>query len=112
MMRASARNTRSLIILIAAALLMAATACVQGAPKGTKTGFFWEDSKGQPHDIYITDKGSCYILVVSEKTGKQYESYLPKEIAIAIREQMQDPNMELDVSNNIAKDSIDFQYTQ
>ena len=87
---------------------MVATSCVQRAPQGTKTGFVWEDSKGKPFDIYITEKGSCYILVISEKTGKRYESYLPKDIAKAIREQMPDSSMVLLGYKKAPKDSVDL----
>ena len=86
--------------------------CVQKTPERKKTGFVWENSNGKVYDIYITEKGACFILVTSEKTGKQFESYLPKDVAIAIREQMQDSNMGLNNSNYIAKDFIDFQYFQ
>ena len=54
-----------------------------GSP-GKKTGYTWKDSKGNVYDIYISDRGSCYIMRKSSKTGKVYKSYLPKEVSAEI----------------------------
>lgn len=53
-----------------------------------KTGYTWTDSKGRVYDIYLSPRGSCYILVKSQKTGKLYKSYLPKEIAEEIKKEI------------------------
>ena len=46
-----------------------------------KTGYTWKDSKGKTYDIYMSSKGSCYIIRTSSKTGKEYKSYLPKDVS-------------------------------
>ena len=53
-----------------------------------KTGYTWKNSKGKVYDIYITPRGACYIICVSSKTGKEYKSYLPKEVAAEIKKEM------------------------
>ena len=55
-----------------------------------KTEFFWEDSKGVKYPIWISNggKGSAYIIRISNKTGKQYKSYLGKEITEQIKKQL------------------------
>lgn len=53
--------------------------------EGNKTGFTWKDSKGKVYDIYISPKGSCYIIRISSKTGKKYKSYLPKDVSEEIK---------------------------
>lgn len=55
---------------------------------GRDTGFIWRDSKGNKYPIYISPKGSCYIIRTSSKTGKQYKSYLPKEVSEEIRREL------------------------
>lgn len=54
------------------------------------TGFTWEDSKGNKYPIWISNggKGSAYIIRVSKKTGKEYKSYLGKEITNEIKKQL------------------------
>ena len=52
------------------------------------TGYTWKDSKGDVYDIYISKKGSCYIIKTSKKTGKQYRQYLPKEVSNTIAEEL------------------------
>lgn len=46
-----------------------------------KTKFTWKDSKGKEYPVYISSKGSCYILKTSSKTGKEYKNYLGPEIS-------------------------------
>ena len=46
-----------------------------------KTKFTWKDSKGREYPVYISSSGSCFILRVSSKTGKEYKSYLGPEIS-------------------------------
>lgn len=55
---------------------------------GKKTGYTWKDSKGNVYDIYISDRGSCYIIKVSRKTGEEYKHYLPKDVQKEIRNEM------------------------
>lgn len=47
----------------------------------TKTKFTWKDSKGKEYPIYISKSGSCYVIKVSAKTGKEYKNYLGAEIS-------------------------------
>lgn len=49
-----------------------------------KTTYTWKDSKGNVYPIYISNTGSCFVLKVSAKTGKEYRYYLGKEISAAI----------------------------
>lgn len=46
-----------------------------------KTKFIWKDSKGKEYPIYISSKGSCFVIKVSAKTGKEYRNYLGPEIS-------------------------------
>ena len=46
-----------------------------------KTKFTWKDSKGNEYPVYISSKGSCFVIIVSSKTGKEYKSYLGPEIS-------------------------------
>ena len=52
------------------------------------SGYTWKDSKGNVYDIYISKKGSCYIIKTSRKTGKQYRQYLPKEVSSQIAREL------------------------
>lgn len=55
-----------------------------------KTPFFYEDSKGMKYPIYISNggKGSAFIIRTSKKTGKDYKSYLGKEMTQEIKKQL------------------------
>ena len=46
-----------------------------------KTKFTWKDSKGREYPVYISKTGSCFVIKVSAKTGKEYKSYLGPEIS-------------------------------
>lgn len=46
-----------------------------------KTQYTWKDSKGTEYPIYISLKGSCYIIKTSSKTGKEYKHYLGSKIS-------------------------------
>ena len=50
----------------------------------TKTKFTWKDSKGTEYPIYISSTGSCFIIRISKKTGKEYRSYLGPEVSAQI----------------------------
>ena len=47
----------------------------------TKTKFTWKDSKGKEYPVYMSSTGSCFVIRVSAKTGKEYKSYLGPEIS-------------------------------
>ena len=47
----------------------------------TKTKFTWKDSKSREYPVYISNSGSCFVIRVSSKTGKEYKSYLGPEIS-------------------------------
>lgn len=49
-----------------------------------KTKFTWKDSKGKDYPVYVSAKGSCYIIKTSSKTGKEYKNYLGSEISSQI----------------------------
>lgn len=64
------------------------TGRVNNSSAPTSTGFTWQDSKGKTYPIYISDKGSCYIIRTSKNTGKEYKSYLGPEISQDICKKM------------------------
>lgn len=49
----------------------------------TKTKFTWKVGDVE-YPIYISSTGSCYIIKISKKSGKEYKQYLPKEVCIEI----------------------------
>lgn len=49
-----------------------------------QTQYTWKDFKGNEYPIYISASGSCYVIKTSKKTGKEYKSYLPKEVSATI----------------------------
>lgn len=44
------------------------------------TGYFYS-VKDVKYPIYISSRGSCYIIRISQKTNKEYKQYLGKEIS-------------------------------
>lgn len=54
----------------------------------TQTQFTWQDKDGNIYPIYITRKGTCYVIRISKKTGKEYKYYLPKDVQEAIRKEL------------------------
>jgi hypothetical protein len=49
------------------------------------TGYNWQDSKGKTYPILMSaGTGSCFVVRVSAKTGKEYRSYLGPEISADI----------------------------
>ena len=46
-----------------------------------KTKFTWKDSKGKKYPVYISSNGSCFVIKISAKTGKEYRNYLGPEIS-------------------------------
>ena len=49
--------------------------------KPVKTKFIWKDNKGNEYPVYISSSGSCFVIKVSAKTGKEYRNYLGPEIS-------------------------------
>lgn len=58
----------------------------QKAPK--KTNLVYQDSKGVKYPIYISDKGSCFVIKISQKTKKEYRQYLGKEVSLQICQEL------------------------
>ena len=53
-----------------------------------KTSYEYEDSKGNKYPIYVSKRGSLYVIKTSKKTGKEYKYYLPKEMQEEIKKHM------------------------
>ena len=53
----------------------------------TKTGFTWKDSKGDEYPVYIAHTGSCFVIRTS-KSGKDYRSYLGKDVSEQINKEL------------------------
>lgn len=53
----------------------------------TKTKYTWKVGDVE-YPIYISASGSCYIIKTSNKTGKEYKQYLPKEVCAEIAKEM------------------------
>ena len=47
----------------------------------TKTKFTWKDSKGNEYPVYISSKGSCFVIKGKDKNGKDKRTYLGPEIS-------------------------------
>lgn len=54
----------------------------------TQTKYTWEDKEGNKYPIFITKKGTCYVIRVSKKTGKEYKYYLPKDVQETIKKEL------------------------
>ena len=46
-----------------------------------KTKFTWKDSKGNEYPVYISSKGSCFVIKGKDKNGKDKRHYLGPEIS-------------------------------
>lgn len=46
-----------------------------------KTKFTWKDSKGKEYPVYISPKGSCFVIKGKDKNGKDKKTYLGPEIS-------------------------------
>ena len=46
-----------------------------------KTKFTWKDSKGNEYPVYISPKGSCFVIKGKDKNGKDKKTYLGPEIS-------------------------------
>ena len=46
-----------------------------------KTKFTWKDSKGNEYPIYISSKGSCFVIKGKDNNGKDKKTYLGPEIS-------------------------------
>lgn len=49
-----------------------------------KTDYTWTDTKGNTYPIYISSTGSCFVIKISAKTGKEYRNYLKPEVSADI----------------------------
>ena len=54
---------------------------IKAKAEPVKTKFNWKDSKGKEYPVYISAKGSCFVIKTSSKTGKEYKNYLGPEIS-------------------------------
>ena len=57
------------------------TKSVKAKAEPVKTKFTWKDSKGKEYPVFISAKGSCFVIKTSSKTGKEYKNYLGSEIS-------------------------------
>lgn len=48
-----------------------------------KTPYTYQTADGKIYPIYISQRGSCFIIRIS-KAGKQYKQYLGKEVSAEI----------------------------
>ena len=46
-----------------------------------KTKFTWKDNKGDEYPVYISSKGSCFVIKGKDKNGKDKKTYLGPEIS-------------------------------
>ena len=46
-----------------------------------KTKFTWKDRKGKEYPVYISSKGSCFVIKGKDKDGKDKKTYLGPEIS-------------------------------
>lgn len=60
------------------------TKSVKAKAEPVKTKFTWKDNKGKEYPVYISAKGSCFVIKTSSKTGKEYKNYLGPEISSQI----------------------------
>lgn len=54
---------------------------VDTTKKETKTGYTFQDKKGNVYPIYLSSTGKAFIIRISQRTGKQYRQYLPEVTA-------------------------------
>ena len=52
-----------------------------------KTALTWK-VKDKEYPIYLSQKGSAYIIRISKKTGKEYRQYLGKEVSAEVRKEV------------------------
>ena len=45
---------------------------------GTKTEYSYKTKKGETYPLYLSKAGKAYIKVTSQKTGREYNRYLPE----------------------------------
>lgn len=53
----------------------------------TQTKYTWKDSKGKSYPVYVSKNGSFYIMKIA-KSGKEYKSYLPKDVQEIMRKEL------------------------
>ena len=71
---------------------------VSTSSNDVETSYTWKDTKGNEYPIILhqyqkgdnAGKWTCYVIKISEKTGKNYKYYLPSGIEVAedIRKEM------------------------
>lgn len=49
-----------------------------------KTKFTWKDNKGNVYPVYISSRGSCFVIKGKDKNGKDKRTYLGPEISSQI----------------------------
>lgn len=64
--------------------IVATSTTTSKGSKAEKTPFTFQAKDGKTYPIYISAKGSCYIVRISGKTGKEYKQYLGKEVSTEI----------------------------
>lgn len=52
------------------------------------TAYTYTDKNGKVYPIFMSKRGSFYIVKISKKTGKKYKYYLPKDIQEKIKRQI------------------------
>lgn len=52
------------------------------------TGLIYKDSKGNTYLIYKSKNNKFYVMKTSQKTGKEYKYYLPKEAQETLKKEL------------------------
>lgn len=68
--------------------------------KETKTGYVFQDKKGNVYPIYLSSTGKAFIIRISQRTGKQYRQYLPEVTAKLGTDKTKGGNNATDKSKN------------
>lgn len=53
------------------------------------TGLYYQDNKGNQYLIYKSKNNKFYVIKTSQKTGKEYKYYLPKDIQETIKKELE-----------------------
>lgn len=46
--------------------------------KETPTTYYYQDTKGNKYQVFLSASGKAFIKKISQKTGKEYRQYLPE----------------------------------
>ena len=79
------------------------TKTINNSSKAEKTKFTWKDSKGVEYPIYISASGSCYVIKVSKKSGKEYKNYLGPEVSQEVCKALGREYKKKETNNKIAQ---------